>query len=133
MPQPARWNGASGHSPSPARLGAVIRFGFLNIGRINRRSDVTSNCVLKPPVLLVLVDAVDFLNANDQNEVRLPVVKYLPSQRASSIQALAIYLMVVRLVLINRTSFNNADRWATPKNQMRSCETDFGQGFTNRH
>jgi hypothetical protein len=35
--------------PSPARLAAVIRFGFLNVGRINRRSDVTSNCVLKPP------------------------------------------------------------------------------------
>ena len=26
---------------------AVIRFGFLNIRRINRRPDVTSNCVLK--------------------------------------------------------------------------------------
>ena len=47
MPQPARWNGALGHSPSPAHLVAVIRFGFLNIGRINRRPDVTSNCVLK--------------------------------------------------------------------------------------
>ena len=47
MPQPARWNGALGHSPSPAHLVAVIRFEFLNIGRINRRPDVTSNCVLK--------------------------------------------------------------------------------------
>ena len=47
MSQPARWNGALGHSPSPAHLVAVIRFGFLNIGRINRRPDVTSNCVLK--------------------------------------------------------------------------------------
>ena len=47
MSQPARWNGALGHSPSPAHLVAVIRFWFLNIGRINRRPDVTSNCVLK--------------------------------------------------------------------------------------
>ena len=47
MSQPARWNGALGHSPSPAHLVAVIQFGFLNIGRINRRPDVTSNCVLK--------------------------------------------------------------------------------------
>ena len=51
----------------------------------------------------MLVDAVDFLNANDQNEVRLPVVKYLASQRASPIQTLVTYLMVVRLVLVNRT------------------------------
>jgi hypothetical protein len=97
------------------------------------RRDVELRPQTARPVLLVLVDAVAFLNTVDQHDVRLPVVKYLPSQRASSIQALAIYLMVVRLVLINRTSFNNADRWATPKNQMRSCETDFGQGFTNRH
>ena len=52
----------------------------------------------------MLVDVVEFLNANDQNEVRLPVVKYLASQRASSIQALVAYLMVVRLVLVNRIS-----------------------------
>jgi hypothetical protein len=54
------------------------------------------------------VDAVDFLNANDQNEVRLPVVKYLASQRASSIQTLVTYLMVVRLVLINRISLHQS-------------------------
>jgi hypothetical protein len=41
--------------------------------------------------VLVLVDAVDFLNANDQNEVRLPVVKYLASQRAGLIQTLVTY------------------------------------------
>ena len=52
----------------------------------------------------MLIDALGFLNANDQNEVRLPVVKYLASQRASSIQTLATHLMVVRLVLINRIS-----------------------------
>ena len=52
----------------------------------------------------MLVDAVDFLNANDQNEVHLPVVKYLTSQRASSIHTLVTYLMVVRLVLVNRIS-----------------------------
>ena len=53
----------------------------------------------------MLVDAADFLSVNDQNEVHLPVVKYLASQRASSIQTLVTYLMVVpRLVLINRTS-----------------------------
>jgi hypothetical protein len=40
----------------------------------------------------MLVDAVDFFNTNDQNEVRLPVVKYLASQRASSIQTLVTYL-----------------------------------------
>jgi hypothetical protein len=45
--------------------------------------------------VLVLVDAVDFLKTKDQNEVRLPVVKYLASQRASSIQTLVTYLMVV--------------------------------------
>jgi hypothetical protein len=42
-------------------------------------------CNRQIPVL-VLVDALGFLNANDQNEVRLPVVKFLASQRASSIQ-----------------------------------------------
>ena len=52
----------------------------------------------------MLVDAVDFLNVDDQNEVRFPVVKYLASQRACSIQTLMTYLMVVRLVLINRIS-----------------------------
>ena len=52
----------------------------------------------------MLVDAVDFLNANDQNDVHLPVVKYLTSQRASSIQTLVTYLMVVRLVLVHRIS-----------------------------
>ena len=52
----------------------------------------------------MLVDAVDFLNVNDQNEVRFPVVKYLASQRACSIQTLMTYLMVVRLVLVNRIS-----------------------------
>jgi hypothetical protein len=52
----------------------------------------------------MLVDAADFLNTKDQNEVRLPVVKYLASQRASSIQTLVTYLMVVRLVLVHRIS-----------------------------
>jgi hypothetical protein len=52
----------------------------------------------------MLVDAVDFLNTNDQNTARLPVVKYLASQRASSIQTLVTYLMVVRLVLVHRIS-----------------------------
>jgi hypothetical protein len=53
----------------------------------------------------MLVDAVDFLNTVDQNDVRLPVVKYLASQRASSIQTLVTYyLMVVRLVLVHRIS-----------------------------
>ena len=52
----------------------------------------------------MLVDAVDFLNTVDQNDVRLPVAKYLASQRASSIHTLVTYLMVVRLVLINRIS-----------------------------
>jgi len=52
----------------------------------------------------MLVDAVDFLNTVDQNDGLLPVVKYLASQRASSIQTLVTYLMVVRLVLVNRIS-----------------------------
>jgi hypothetical protein len=54
----------------------------------------------------MLVDAVEFLNTVDQNYVRLPVVKYayLASQRASSIQTLVTYLMVVRLVLVHRIS-----------------------------
>ena len=51
-----------------------------------------------------MIDALGFLNVNDQNEVRLPVVKYLASQRASSIQTLVTYLMVVRLVLVHRIS-----------------------------
>ena len=53
---------------------------------------------------MVLVAAVDFLNTVDQNDVRLPVAKYLASQRASSIQTLVTYLMVVRLVLVHRIS-----------------------------
>ena len=52
----------------------------------------------------MLVDAVGFLNTVDQNDVRLPVVKYLASQRASSIQTLVTHLMVVRLVLVHRIS-----------------------------
>lgn len=52
----------------------------------------------------MLVDAVDFLNTVDQNDVLLPVVKYLASQRASSIQTLVTYFIAVRLVLINRIS-----------------------------
>jgi hypothetical protein len=52
----------------------------------------------------MLADAVDFLNTVDQNDVHLPVVKYLASQRASSIQTLVTYLMVVRLVLVHRIS-----------------------------
>jgi hypothetical protein len=41
-----------------------------------------------------MIDALGFLNVNDQNEVRLPVVKYLASQRASSIQTLVTYFIV---------------------------------------
>jgi hypothetical protein len=44
---------------------------------------------------------------NDQNEVRLPVVKFLASQRASSIQTLVTYFIAVRLVLINRISLQH--------------------------
>ena len=53
-------------------------------------------CINRPA--LVLVDALGFLGVKDQNEVRLPVVKFLASQRASSIQALVTYFIVVRLV-----------------------------------
>jgi hypothetical protein len=56
---------------------------------------------------LMLVDALGFLNANDQNEVRLPVVKFLASQRASSIQTLVTSFIAVRLVLINRISLQH--------------------------
>ena len=55
----------------------------------------------------MLIDALGFLNVNDQNEVRLPVVKFLASQRASSIQTLVTYFIVVRLVLINRISLQH--------------------------
>ena len=57
----------------------------------------------------MLVDAVDFLNTVDQNDVLLPVVKYLASQRASSIQALVTYMyfIVVRLVLVHRISLQH--------------------------
>jgi hypothetical protein len=56
---------------------------------------------------LVLVGALGFLNANDQNEVRLPVVKFLASQRASSIQTSVAYFIAVRLVLINQISLQH--------------------------
>jgi hypothetical protein len=52
----------------------------------------------------MLLDAVDFLKTADQIDVRLPVVKYLASQRASSIQTLVTYLVVVCLVLVHRIS-----------------------------
>ena len=55
----------------------------------------------------MLIDALGFLNVGDQNEVRLPVVKYLASQRASSIQTLVTYFIAVRLVLINRISLQH--------------------------
>ena len=55
----------------------------------------------------MLIDALGFLNVNDQNEVRLPVVKYLASQRASSIQTLVTYFIVVRLVLVHRISLQH--------------------------
>jgi hypothetical protein len=55
----------------------------------------------------MLVDALGFLSADDQNEVRLPVVKFLASQRVSSIQTLVTYFIVVRLVLINRISLQH--------------------------
>ena len=55
----------------------------------------------------MLIDALGFLNVNDQNEVRLPVVKFLASQRASSIQTLVTYFIAVRLVLINRISLQH--------------------------
>jgi hypothetical protein len=96
MPQPARWNGALRHPPSPARLGAGIRFGFLNIRRINRRPDVTSNCVLKPPGPGAGCSTA-FLGVKKPNEVRVPVVQYLVSQRAGSIRALVTYFVVLRL------------------------------------
>ena len=55
----------------------------------------------------MLVDAVDFLSAEDQNDVRLPVVKYLAESASSSIQTLVTYLMVVRLVLVHRISLQH--------------------------
>jgi hypothetical protein len=58
-------------------------------------------------LILMPVGAFDFLSANDQNGVRLPVVKFLTSQRASSIQTLVTYFIVVRLVLINRISLQH--------------------------
>jgi hypothetical protein len=64
-----------------------------------------SVCINRPA--LVLVDTLGFLNADDQNEVRLPVVKYLASQRASSIQTLVAYFIAVRLVLVNRISLQH--------------------------
>ena len=52
----------------------------------------------------MLIDALGFLNVDDQNGFLLPVVKYLASQRASSIQTLVTYFIAVRLVLVNRIS-----------------------------
>jgi hypothetical protein len=77
MPQPARWNGALGHSPSPARLGDVIRFGFLNIGRINRRFNEASNCAHKPGPVLMPLAPLGFLGVKEPNEFHVPVVQNL--------------------------------------------------------
>ena len=55
----------------------------------------------------MLIDALGFLNVNDQNGFLLPVMKYLASQRASSIQTLVTYFIAVRLVLINRISLQH--------------------------
>ena len=55
----------------------------------------------------MLVDALDFLSVDDQNGVRLPVVKFLASQRASSIQTLVTYFIAVRLVLVHRISLQH--------------------------
>ena len=55
----------------------------------------------------MLIDALGFLNVNDQNGFLLPVVKYLASQRASSIQTLVTYFIAVRLVLVNRISLQH--------------------------
>ena len=73
----------------------------------------------------MLIDALGFLNVNDQNEVRLPVVKYLASQRASSIQTLVTYFIAVRLVLINRISLQH---YALPAGGLRPG-TKCGAGF----
>jgi hypothetical protein len=62
-------------------------------------------CINRPG--LRRVGALDFLSANDQNGVRLPVVKFLASQRASSIRTLVTYFIVVRLVLINQISLQH--------------------------
>jgi hypothetical protein len=62
-------------------------------------------CINRPA--LVLVDALGFLGVNDRNGVRFLVVKFLASQRASSIQALVTYFIVVRLVLINQISLQH--------------------------
>jgi hypothetical protein len=59
-----------------------------------------SECINR--LVLMLIGALGFLNANDQNEVRL-----LASQRASSIQTLVTYFIVVRLVLINQISLQH--------------------------
>ena len=55
----------------------------------------------------MLIDALGFLNVNDQNGFLLPVMKYLASQRASSIQTLVTYFIAVRLVLVNRISLQH--------------------------
>jgi hypothetical protein len=77
MSQPARWNGALGHSPSPARLGGVIRFGFLNIGRINRRSNVWRRTVSANRPVLMLVAPLGFLGVKEVNDFHVPVVQNL--------------------------------------------------------
>ena len=64
-----------------------------------------SVCINRP--VLVLVDALGFLGVNDRNGVCFLVLKFLASQRASSIQALVAYFIVVRLVLINRNSLQH--------------------------
>ena len=64
-----------------------------------------SVCINRP--VLVRVDALGFLGVKDQNDVRLPVVKFLASQRASSIQILVTYFVAVRLVLVHRISLQH--------------------------
>jgi hypothetical protein len=75
------------------------------IFRAYRHGDKESVCINRP--VLVLVDALGFLGVKDQNEIRLPVVNFLASQRASSIQTLVNYFIAVRLVLVHRISLQH--------------------------
>jgi hypothetical protein len=67
------------------------------------------------PVLIPLA-TLGFLGAKKVNEVRVPVVQYLVSQRAGSIQALVTYFVVPRLRYFPRISqHRRLARYAQPE------------------
>jgi hypothetical protein len=70
----------------------------------------------------MLVAPLGFLNANDLNEVRLPVVKYLASQRIQFNTDLGnlLHCHPPSFDQSDLPLFSTAGRWITSRNQMRT-------------